>query len=102
MRIEFTERYYEPPSEAEIEAADKAALEYPEGTFKYRRIYPRLRQIRYPAEYPGKSKHCILIMEDWSEIVIKGKYDEICILIDDREKMAEEDLIEEEEDGHQE
>jgi hypothetical protein len=91
MRIEFTERYYEPPSEADIEAAEKAALDFPPSTAKYRRIYPRLKQIRYPAEYPGKSKHCLLIMDDWSEIIVKGKYDEVCILLEDRQKMYEEE-----------
>jgi hypothetical protein len=99
-RIEFTERYYEPPTDEEFEQADKAALDPPEGTYKYRRINPLLSQIRYPAEYPGKSKHCILVMDDWTEVVIRGKYDDICILLEDRERMYNEghDEIE----GHQE
>jgi putative SOS response-associated peptidase YedK len=86
-RIEFTERYFEPPSDEEVDEADKAALPYPEGTYKYRRINVKLDQIRYPAEYPGKSKHCIIVMDDWVEIVIRGKYDDVCILLEDREKL---------------
>ena len=88
MRIEFTERYYEPPTEQEIADAEAAGLPYPEGTPKYRRINPRLEEIRYPAEYPGKKNHCIIVMDDWTEIIVKGKYDEICIKLEDRERLA--------------
>lgn len=91
MRIEFQERFLDMTDE-EIEQANnlKQKLE-----FKYRRIYPKLVMIDYPAELPGKKSHCRLFFIDGTSIIIKGSYDDICNLIDDRERQDNEDLPEE-------
>jgi hypothetical protein len=85
MRIEFQERFVDMTDE-EIEEAQnlKIKLEY-----KYRRIYPKLSMIDYPAEIPGKKSHCRLYFIDGTSLIIKGSYDETCVKIDDREQLEE-------------
>lgn len=85
MRIEFTERFYEPYTEDEIEASEKSALPLPKREAKYRRVYLRLNDIFAPKEMPGKKAHCEIETYDGTVIVVKGSYDTICQLIDDRE-----------------
>jgi hypothetical protein len=91
MRIEFTERYCDMTDE-EIDSATNLGkpLEY-----KYRRVYFRLKDISHPAEIPGKKSHCKIVFYDWGEIIIKGSYDTICQLIDDREQLDEERILKE-------
>lgn len=85
MRIEFTERFID-MTDDEIESAKnmKVPLEY-----KYRRVYVRLGDISHPAELPGKKSHCKIVFYDYSEMIVKGSYDDMCNLIDKREAQLD-------------
>jgi hypothetical protein len=85
MRIEFQERYLD-MTDDEIEEARNLKLKL---EFKYRRVYPRLLDISHPAEILGKKSHCKIVFYDWSEMIVKGNYDDICNLIDKREAMMD-------------
>lgn len=92
LRIEFTERYLDDlPTDEEIETAKNLKLAIPEGKMKYRRVYPRLEHIDYPRELTGVKTHCELLFMDGSTMVVKGAYDDICMKIDERSKLAEQE-----------
>jgi hypothetical protein len=94
-RIEFTERFFHVTEEA-MEKADSMNIP-PEGEYKYRRVNVPLYDIFAPKEIPGKKSHCMIEFYDGTSIIVKGSYDSVCQLIDDRE--AQFDEIDE---GHQE
>jgi hypothetical protein len=91
LRIEFTERYVIPPNDEDVDTAKNLCLPVPKGEVKYRRIYPRLRDILMPREVVGKTSYCELEFVDGSIIDIKGSFDDISILIDDRGRVEDED-----------
>lgn len=78
-------------TDEEIEEAENLKLKL---KYNYRRVYVRLRDISHPAEIPGKKSHCKIIFFDWSEMIVKGSYDDICNKLDDREALHEEQMIE--------
>ena len=86
VRIEFTERVSQ-VDPYEVEKAEDAGLPPPVPTTFYRRIYVRLGEIFAPKELPGKKKHCAIEFYDGTTITVKGSYDEICTLIEDRERQ---------------
>lgn len=85
LRLEFTERFVD-MTEEEIETAmnlkDKLV-------YGFRRIYPRLSDIAWPAEMPGKTKYCKLFFCDGSEAIIRESYDDVCNRIDERENLLD-------------
>lgn len=85
LRLEFTERFIDMTDE-EIDAAENLKQKL---TYAYRRIYPRISDIAWPAEIPGKKAHCKLIFWDGTEAVIKESYDDVCNRIDEREKLLD-------------
>jgi hypothetical protein len=91
LRIEFTERFLNMTDE-EIETANnlKQKLNY-----SFRLVYPRLDDIDYPREIPGKEKFCEIVYYDGSISVIKGSYQDTCLLIDEREKLRDQREYEE-------
>ena len=84
-RIEFIERYFHTTEEV-VEKANNMGIE-PEGEWKRRRIYVRLEDIFMPKEIPGKKNHCAIEFYDGTSIIIKGNFDTVCNLIDDRENQ---------------
>jgi hypothetical protein len=90
LRIEFTERYVIPPNDEDVDTAKNLGLPVPKSEVKYRRIYPRLRDILMPREVVGKTSYCELEFVDGSIIDIKGSFDDISILIDDRGRVEDE------------
>jgi hypothetical protein len=89
IRIELTERYVIEPDEDEVETAKNLGLPIPEGKVKFRRIFPRVEDIHTPREIPGIKSYCEIEYVDGVVIRVKGSYDEIAILINDRENMEE-------------
>jgi hypothetical protein len=85
MRIEFTERYLVPHTEEQLDEADRANLPLPPREAKYRRIYMKLKDVFAVKEWTGKKNHCYIETEMGDMIPVKGSYDEICQLVDDRE-----------------
>lgn len=85
LRIEFTERFID-MTDDEIESSHN--LKQPL-KFKYRLIYPRLSDIFSPRQIPDKKNHCEIEYFDGSIVVVKGSYQDICLLIDEREKLQD-------------
>jgi hypothetical protein len=92
LRIELVERFLD-ITQAKIDECEKMGLPVPE-TYSYRRIYVRLADIFAPKEIPGKKSHCLIEFYDCSTMIVKGKYDDICITINDLEnsEIEEDDL----------
>jgi hypothetical protein len=97
VRIELTERVVIPPDQEDVEYADNLKLPKPKAEVKYRRIFPRVDDIFAPMEVPGITKYCEIEFTDGSSVFVKGSYDEICILLNDREngknKAGDEDDV---------
>lgn len=85
LRLEFTERFIDMTAD-EIEAAENLKQKL---VYGYRRIYPRVSDIAWPAEIPGKKAHCKLMFWDGSEAIIRETYDDVCNRIDEREKLLD-------------
>lgn len=91
LRIEFTERFLD-MTDDEIEEARNLKTDL---IWKFRRIYPRLTDIAWPAEIPNKKTYCRLIFWDGTEAIIKEPYDDVCNRIDDRENLLDQYFDEE-------
>jgi hypothetical protein len=85
LRIEVTEKFC-PLTEEEQET--QRNLKQPI-TYEYRRIYLRLTDIFAPKEIPNKKTICQIELYDGTIMTVKGSYDDICDLIDEREKLLE-------------
>jgi hypothetical protein len=85
LRIEFYEKI-EDISEEERELWERmGAVKKAGRSWEYRRIYPLLYTVDYPKEIPGNTKECLIQFTDLSQTIVKGSYEDVCILIDDRE-----------------
>lgn len=85
LRLEFTERFLD-MSDEEIEEAQNLKLKL---VYGYRRIYPKLSDIAWPAEIPNKKTYCKIIFWDGTETIVKESYDDVCNRIDEREKLLD-------------
>lgn len=96
MRIEFTERYYDPYTEEELDHYADMNLPLPKREPKFRRIYLRIDDVFAPKEIPGKKSYCHIETNMGDMIIVKGGYDDICQQIDDFENqyMADIDDVE--------
>jgi hypothetical protein len=90
LRIEFTERYVIPPNDEDVDTAKNLGLPVPKGEVKYRRIYPRLADVFMPREIAGKTSYCEIEFYDGAILTVKGSFDQVAILIDDRGKLEDE------------
>jgi hypothetical protein len=105
MRIMFTERYYEPYTDEEIEASEDLGMPLPKRKAQYRRVYVPLHSIFAPKELQSTEKFTLIEFNDESTMIVKGGFEEVCQQIDDREAQYMGDLEIEEgygEEGHQE
>lgn len=85
LRIQFNERFVD-LSDEEMESFKNLGKPLPHS---YRLIYPRLSDIFQPRQMPGKKSHCEIEYYDGTVIVVKGSYDDVCNLIDEREKLLD-------------
>ena len=90
-RIEFTEYFPEPLAEDVIDDYENMGIKPPKATWNYRRVYPRLGDIDYPREIPGEKEHCEIVFLTGDFIQVLGSYDAIALLIEDRERLYDDE-----------
>jgi hypothetical protein len=89
MRIELMQRYLDEGKAAYY--VDELGMKPPASSYKYRRIYPHLQEIRYPMEIPGDKDHAEILFWDDTSVVVHCNFDDLCNLIDDREAQDDEE-----------